>query len=310
MKKRIAIIDCGTNTFNLLIGEYENHDFNFIYRTRRVVKIGTKSNPGAPINEEALARAFDALKDYRALIDKYEVDIISATGTAALRDSANGRQFVSEINDKLHIDIKLISGSREASLIYKGVRNAVPMDDSCCLVMDIGGGSTEFVLCNDRRIFWKKSFRLGAARLLAIIEPSDPIKLKEIKKLKNFLKEELKPLTESCSIYKPMKLIGSSGSFDTFASLILSPEGNNLKGKTHYRFKLTDYRHLHRRLMKTTQKERLKMPGMSTMRADMIVTASILLSFVLKELKIRELHLSKYALKEGLFTELISKRTP
>ena len=115
-----------------------------------------------------------------------------------------------------------------------------------------------------------------------------------------FLNKELTSLFKACEKYKPVKLIGSSGSFDTFASIILKKKEETLGRKTNYEFIISEYKSVHSQLLKSTYKERLKIPGLLRMRADMIVLATLLLTFVLRSTKIKALYLSKYALKEGV----------
>jgi len=300
LKKRIAVIDCGTNTFNLLIAEQSGKEMKFVLRTKRVVKLGAEGIKDGIIGEKAQERALNAMLDYKSLTEKYEVENIKVVGTAALRDAKNGAALLKKIKQQTGFTIRLIDGNEEAELIYKGVQASKVLDEQCHLLMDIGGGSTEFILCNKDKIFWKKSFRLGAARLLEVIHPSDPISNIEIIDLNKKLKDELSDLFLACSKYKPLKLVGSSGSFDTFASIILKKTGEKLGRKSNYQFKLSEYELVHEELLHTTYKERLQIPGLITMRADMIVLATLLLTFVLQSTKIKSLYLSKYALKEGV----------
>ena len=147
---------------------------------------------------------------------------------------------------------------------------------------------------------------MGAARLIEHIQPSDPILLSEIKKLNNYLAENLIAFEKAVAKFEPKKLVGSSGSFDTFAAIILNKTNdlNLIRRKTEYQFNLKEYKTLHKELVKSTFKERLRMKGMLRMRADMIVVASLLLTFALSKTVIRKLHLSTYALKEGLLMSI------
>ncbi|MFM1745177.1 MAG: hypothetical protein RLZZ630_1114 [Bacteroidota bacterium] len=308
--ERIAVIDCGTNTFNLLVGESLGDKHRFLHRSKRVVKIGTRSDPFSPIPEPALARAFYALWSFRMILDKLRVKKIVATGTAALRDSSNGKEFLKKVKQELGFDIRLIPGEREAELICSGVWQAVRMDDSISLIMDIGGGSTEFILCNERKIFWKKSYRLGAARLLAWWNPGNPPGTKDIHRLNILLCKELYELIEACQSFKPKLLVGASGSFETITALMYRGKGMNTPRRNEIEIPIGDFRSVHHKLITSTQAERLVMPGMLRMRADMMVPATLLISFVMKNTGIGNMRLSRFALKEGLFFESISSGSP
>ena len=303
---KVAIIDCGTNTFNLLIAENQDNQWKHLYRAKRVVKLGSGGIIGRVIAEDPFNKAVEALKSYKKIIKKYKVIKTIVVGTAAIRDAKNKSALLEKVKKETGFSIQLISGSTEAKLIYNGVSKAIILGEETSLILDIGGGSVELIICNDKKIFWKKSFRLGAARLKEQIQPSDPILHSEIKKINNFLEENLISFIEAVAKFKPKKLVGSSGSFDTFASLILNKTDdlNLIRRKTEYQFNLKKYKTLHKELVKSTYKERLRMKGMLRMRADMIVVASLFLTFVLSKTGIRKLHLSTYSLKEGLLMSI------
>ncbi|CAN5494391.1 hypothetical protein BH11BAC2_BH11BAC2_16920 [soil metagenome] len=304
---RIAVIDCGTNTFNLLIADVLHGKIYYRFRTKRVVKLGENGISKGIIGDVPRERALMALKDFTQIIKQRKVEVVKAVGTAALRDAKNGTALLKKIKSATGLEIELIDGKQEANYIYEGVKEAISLGDRTSLIIDIGGGSVEFIIGNASKLFWKKSFRIGAARLIEDFQPSDPINKPEILSLNQYLLQQLEPMLVAVKKYQPDNLIGSSGSFDTFAAIIMHSQGtpNRLKRETTYQFKLSEYKLLHKELVQSTYKERLKMPGMLRMRADMIMTASLLLTFVLHETGIKKLSLSTYALKEGLMKSLV-----
>jgi exopolyphosphatase/guanosine-5'-triphosphate,3'-diphosphate pyrophosphatase len=309
---RFAIIDCGTNTFHLLIAERINGSVKTIYKTKQAVKLGEGGILNKIILPEPYQRGLAALASFRKKIDGYNIKEVIAYGTAALRTAKNGKAFVADAWNTCRIKPELISGSREAALIYKGVSMAVPPKDGVSLIMDIGGGSTEFILCNEKKILWKKSFPAGAALLLEKFNPSNPLTATEHKAILKWHDELLQPLFQSAKKWKPERLIGSSGSFDTFAEMILlhASDGlNALKGKTSYQFRMDEYCAVHNVLLHSTTEERMNMKGLVKMRVDMIVMGTIQLSFVLKKLNIKSMYLSRYALKEGMLKEIAEGNT-
>lgn len=155
-----------------------------------------------------------------------------------------------------------------------------------------------------KRFFGKKVSGLAPPDWQKHWPLQDAIRPKEVAELNKLLEKELESLLQACAKFKPERLIGSSGSFDTFANIILRKSNLKLGRKTHYVFKLSEYRTLHRELLSSTYKERLRIPGMLKMRADMILLASLLLTFVLRKAIINEIHLSTHALKEGILADL------
>lgn len=305
---RIAIIDLGTNTFNILIVETENSNtYKQIFQTKIAVKLGEGGiNKGfiAPI---PFQRGIDALVQYKLVLDDYGVEKVFAFATSAIRSASNGIEFVSIAKQKANIDIQVISGDKEAELIYYGVRSAVKMTNDTSLIIDIGGGSTEFIIANKEQIFWKQSFLLGAARLLERFNPSDPITDQEIEDVKGYLKQELQPLFEAVKKYPITELIGSSGSFDSLAEMIAhrfyTPE--ILKNITEYEFQMDDCSAIYDIIIKSTKAERTAMKGLVQMRVDMMVISSILVHFVVAEFEIEKMRLSTYSLKEGVLHDVL-----
>lgn len=308
---RFAVIDCGTNTFHLLIADVERNKIHFLLRRKMVVKLASGRKQPDQISSPAFRRALNVMNHYADILTDYEPDKVIATATAAFRDAANGKDLLHEILLQTDIDLQIISGEEEALLIAQGVMAAVPMSGENILIMDIGGGSTEFIICNKNEVLWKHSFRLGAARLIQELTPSDPYTQEDIDDLNRHLDKELLPLIKAVESFRPVKLVGASGSFDTFAAIILKRNNTPelLRKRTHYIFNTEDYKKLHKELIASTYQERLKMPGMLQMRADMIVMASLLLTFVLQNCKLNVIELSGYALKEGLLSTAIQNST-
>jgi exopolyphosphatase/guanosine-5'-triphosphate,3'-diphosphate pyrophosphatase len=249
------------------------------------------------------------MKTHKETIDRFDVDHVLAFATSAIRSAENGEDFTTRVLEETGIQIKIISGDREAELIYYGVRQALDLGNEKVLIMDIGGGSTEFIIGDRQTIYWKHSFDLGAARLLEVINPSEPIKKDEIKKLKTYLQEELKLLWAACAIHKVNTLVGSSGSFDSLAEMIyykFHTEENPLI-KTEYNFNLKYLDEMYRMLIRSDIEKRFKIKGLAAMRVEMIVVAVIMIRFVYKTLEIKNIRLSTFSLKEGMLYDFVTQ---
>lgn len=300
---KIAVIDLGTNTFKLLIAEVNRRgQINPLFKDKIPVKLGEGGINNNEISHAPFLRGINAMKFHKQNIDSFKVDKIYAFATSAIRSAKNGKEFVKKIKAETGINIKIISGKKEAELIYYGVRQAHKMDDKTHLVMDIGGGSTEFIIGNDKKIFWKHSFDLGAARLLERINPSEPITEEEIKTLNKYLKKELKPLFDKLDNYPTQLLVGSSGSFDSMAEMIYhkfhTPE--NPLVKTDYTFNRDYFEQMYHQIVTSNYEQRMKIKGLAPMRVEMIVVAVVFIRFILKKAAIEEFFLSSYSLKEGI----------
>ena len=301
----IAILDFGTNTFNLLIADRGKRNFNILHVSKQPVKLGRGGIQINRITPDAFERGFVAIENHMETIQKYKVEEIRAFATSAIRNASNGSDFVDEVNKRFGFRTRIIPGDREAELIYKGVRQAINLDHKKVMILDIGGGSNEFIICNREGIIWKHSFEIGMARILEIFNLSDPITHEEIRALESYFHEELQPLQEVIKKEKPQAMIGASGSFDTFHSLIRH-RMNDMTDELHGReLPMKEYKKLHRDLTLSTLEERKTMPGTEPVRVEMIVAATIFVSFVMRECHIRHLYQSEFALKEGVIAELV-----
>lgn len=307
--QKIAIIDLGTNTFNLLIAEIENSDYKIICNTKLPVKLGESSIDKNIISDAAIERAINTLLSYKKILNKNQVINTFCFATSAIRSAKNKKAFCSKILENTGFKIDVISGDKEANYIYEGVKLALRFNDKPVLIMDIGGGSTEFIIANKNKILWKHSYNLGIARIIAKFKTSDPLKKLEINQIENHFDKELTELFSAFETFKPFKLVGSSGSFDTFAEMIAHQfyAPDMIENKTSYIFKMKDYKAIHQELLNSTLSERLKIKGLISMRADMIVIASIFANYILKKFNLKKLQLSTYALKEGILSEYIKK---
>lgn len=301
-KQQIAVIDLGTNTFHLLIVSMdENQHFHLIHRERKAVMIGRGGINQGLINEEAQLRALAALDHFKEVLDQYQVEHVVATATSAFRNAHNGQELVSRIYKTTGISVDIISGDTEAEYIFHGVKAAMRLHEERALIMDIGGGSVEFIICDADQILWKRSFEIGAQRLLDRFQIEDPISKANVDQLLQYFETELVQLTKAVDEYKPQTLIGASGTFDTLSDIYVIDQ-NIAVAPNASELPLT-YKHylkIHGELNQKNHIERMKIPGMVEMRADMIVVASWLVHFVLEKYHIRKIRVSAYALKEGL----------
>lgn len=301
MKRRIAVLDLGTNTFHLMIADVAGNKIEQqVAAENRDAKLGEGGITNGIITDTAFERGLDALRFFQSVIAKHGADEIHATGTAALRSASNGSDFIRKARSETGIDINIIDGTREAELIYKGVRHAVDLAEPA-LIMDIGGGSVEFIFCDKHEVFYKKSYQIGAARLMALFHHSDPISEADTLAIHQHLDEQLADLKINAHIFKPQILIGSAGAFETFADLIaLKFNTPPRSGKINFIFNTDHLYSVINDILKSTHEERVNNEAIIPVRKDMIVVSSILTTYIINELQIPEIVMSAYALKEGL----------
>ncbi len=307
---RYAIVDLGTNTFNLLIAEgTDNDNYNVIYNDKLPVKLGLGGINHRLLTPEAIERGVSAMISHKEKIKHHKADQVFAFATSAIRDAGNGLEFKQTVLEKTGIDIKIISGDEEAQLIYQGVKKAFPFTEQVSLILDIGGGSNEFIFADKNGPLWARSYDVGIARLLDKFNPSEPITSTEIKQLETFLEEKLASFSEVIPKYGATSLIGASGSFDTFRSMMMleNKAAVEVINPTCVKIDEDAFKLLTRKLTASTTQERKQMPGMEPMRIEMIVLASIFVTFTLEKTGIKNLYQTDYSLKEGVLSSIFSK---
>lgn len=309
MAQKIAVIDCGTNTFNLLIASINKDGLKVLIKKKRVVKLAQDFS-NKLISDKATLRALNAMHYYKGLINDAKIpsNSVYCVGTSAIREAKNQIDFIREVYLATKIKIQPISGLQEATYIFKGILEEHIFSDECVLIMDIGGGSVEFIISKERKIVWKKSFPIGAAKILNRIQPHFPFNTKDAKAISNLFDSELSELISAIEKYQPHLLIGSSGSFDSLISIRnklflkdgIEEQNNHLK--------VSNFHLIFKELIKKDYPALLKTPGLLRMRAKMIVPSIMLIKFVLHKMGKTEIIVSKNSLKEGLAFSILTKK--
>ena len=304
MNKQIAIIDLGTNTCNLMIAEYSHSDFKILYQGKEVVKLGKSGMGNNQLTPDGLERAILAIHKHQERISHYHPQEIVIIATSAIREATNSDWFGQEVKTRTGLELQIVSGEKEADLIFKGVKLAFGEIEDHSLILDIGGGSNEFILTQKGIPVWKESFPLGMARIIEQIPPSDPITGDEILQIHHWFESRLEALWERLqNIYISM-LIGCSGAFDTVADLIDQTDAG-AKTRIRQEVSLHDFYRVYEQLIASTTAQRMKMKGMESIRVEMIVPSVIFIKMVIERLHIRRILQTDFALREGVLYERI-----
>ncbi len=306
MDKRIAIIDLGTNTFHLLIVDLHHSGYRFVYRERESVKIGKHGINQDVITDDAILRAFKTISRFKLAVDELKAQHVYAFGTSALRNAKNCKAVTDKILKEYGFQVNVISGEEEARLIYLGVKSALDLGTEKSLIIDIGGGSVEFIIGNENKIFWKQSYEIGAQRLLEEYHKNDPITTTEIQALNTHFEAMLPSLFEALRQHQPHTLVGSSGTFDTLSDIYCLKHGlSKENGAPETPLSFEGFHEIYGDLLIKNREERMNIPGMIELRVDMIVVACALIDFLLKKYTFQKIRVSSYALKEGVLSDIM-----
>lgn len=300
----LSVIDLGTNTFHLLIVRSVDGKLKEIRRQREYVKLATEGNKR--ISESAYRRGLETMIQFARILEDEQVEQCRAVATAALRTAENGADLIEDIYEQTGISIDLIDGFTEAGYIARGVERALNRSTDEYLIMDIGGGSVEFIYVENFTIRELWSFQVGVAFLYSRFHHSEPITTQEINRLTEYLTEELAPMINSMKHHRSMPLVGASGTFDVLGNMChapqLTPQVRTIK---------TDFvDRIYTRMISSTLEERSAMDDVPDNRADMMVIAIILLKSVLNQLPLKPIYVSQYALKEGVLLDMLDEEEP
>lgn len=303
--KPIAVIDLGTNTFQLLVAQWhsQSSEMQVLAHEQRAVQLGKGAMKSNVLQDDALERALVALSDFKQIAMSFQCaeNQIFAIGTSILRRAKNAIDFLDKVEYDLQIQVEVISGIQEAELIYNGIKNSLPKFwEHTSLVMDIGGGSVEFILFKSNQVLGKMSLEIGGLQLQSLFHVNSEYDPQIDQELTTYIQDALKPLDQLCQKYKPQVLVGAAGAFETLwdlenASIPLEERVI----KSAYPLSM-EYFLKHKVLVdQLPYAERVNLPGMKMFRASILPYASALIFQVLRRYDIPEMWVSSFSLKEG-----------
>ena len=289
---RRAVIDIGTNTVKLLVADVRDHQIFPVISKDTTTRLGEGVDETRHLTLVAIARTVQAVTNYAA--DAHEhgaIDILALT-TSAARDADNRQDFLDAVRANTGLEVGIITGQREAELIFRGVSSDPTFATDQLLVMDIGGGSAEFILGRAGKIERLQSLPLGAVRLTE--------KFPEFADLAEFLRttfhRELAPFRTGQAGFGAARLVATGGTNTTLVRM--------LKGQVdHATFTLDEVRALVMRLNAMSLAERKKVPGLPAERADIIVAGGAVVLFAMETLAVYELTVSIRNLRYGALLE-------
>lgn len=298
--RRLAVIDLGSNTFHLLIADVSPDS-----GVRPVVRhrIFTALSKGGThvICDESMEAGLQAIEVFRDMLARYGNPPLRVIGTASLRTALNRQIFIDAACSRLYAPIEIIDGLREASLIFGGVSLLPQLCRGTHLIMDVGGGSTEFIVIRDGERLWSASYALGVGVLFARFAHSEPVTANEIQAISEYILETVADMLPVLHDNKPDSLAGASGSFEVLESMtgyeICQTETATVSKEMFY--------NVYHQIIRSSIDERLQMKGLPPERASLIVTGMILKKTILELCQAPVIQISPYALKEGVLREMM-----
>ncbi|WP_329210264.1 Ppx/GppA family phosphatase [Streptomyces sp. NBC_00683] len=306
---RVAAIDCGTNSIRLLVADADpaSGSFTELDRRMQIVRLGQGVDRTGRLAPEALERTFAACREYAAVIKELGAERIRFVATSASRDAENSDAFVQGVLDILGVEPEVVSGDQEAQLSFDGATKELTGSDHLekpYLVVDIGGGSTEFVVGDDA-VRAARSVDVGCVRMTerhlvedgTVVDPPTPGRVAAIRSDIDAaldLAEETVPLAEAAT------LVGLAGTVTTVAAIALGLQEYDSEAIHHSRVSFDQVRDITGRLLSSTHEERAAIPAMHAGRVDVITAGALVLLAVMERTGAREVVVSEHDILDGI----------
>ena len=301
--KNIAIIDLGSNLTKLVITKGElplQVIHRSIYNTKTL-----KNAPKGIFDEQSIELIERDITEILKVIETFDCSPVLGIATSAFRTRTNGQEVIDHINKKFNTSIQIIKGEREAQLVFDGAIASVPETEKPVMVMDIGGGSTEFIIGTETDVLWKHSFDLGSTAITKWGQLSNPLTSENLGSLNNQLETTLAPLFQAIQEFHPRSFIGTTGAFESFGQMIESQKGNQTPVNSGYQFHIDSLQEILNKLIQSHSEERKNIQGIHPLRYDTIHLAAVIFQFVLNRTSFTSYSLSLGDVKEGLAMDFL-----
>jgi exopolyphosphatase/guanosine-5'-triphosphate,3'-diphosphate pyrophosphatase len=303
-------IDVGTNSIHLIVVELDSafDTSRVVYKAREMVRLGSDDAlEHGRLSRKAMERGVEAIARFNEAARARGAERIRAVATSAVRETENGGEFRDLVEARTGVQLEVLDGYEEARLIHLGVANGYPLYDRVACIIDIGGGSTEFIVADGEKPYLVDSVKLGSLRLYDAFLRDKADQLRAVRKLDAHISGVLGPLIERMRRYRLDLALGTSGTIMGLAALDAAQRGLAVKGVHGYTLSRQRLETLQRQMLAMGEVERRRMPGMNPRRADIIVAGNAVLIGALALLGRDELVVCERALRDGVVVDLAQR---
>jgi exopolyphosphatase/guanosine-5'-triphosphate,3'-diphosphate pyrophosphatase len=301
----LAGVDIGTLTCRLLIARVGAEGrLSELHAQRQVLRLGEGLTHGGRLKPAAMARVIATLAMWRGIIETYQVDGEAVVATSAVREAANREEFLAKAKQEAGFSVEVISGEEEARRTMLGIRSGLPKDVSAILGLDIGGGSTEFILDRPNRPPVIRSIEIGVVRLTEQALLHDPPTAEEIARASEAVVVAADSVRPVLGDLHGTTFVGTAGTITTLAAMALGLSAYEGARIHNYRLELETVRRLERELLCRSKAQRRGMSGLEAGREDVIVAGTLILRGVMERLGYETCLVSDLGLREGIVLDL------
>ncbi len=303
---RAAAIDAGSNTLRLLVGEIHGNSLSRIHADRAITRLAGGLRDTGTLGRENMRKSVSVLKDFARAIEAHGATRTKAVGTSALRDARNSREFLDMVLQETGIEIEIISAMREAELTVSGILMGGKKRDGVSLIVDVGGGSTEWILCKDHESFASGSLQIGVVNLFERFIKTDPPSPADISSVNREIDAHLFSLKKEMGkrAFPAKDFVGTGGTITTLAAIDLHLNEYDPEKVHMHSIPMERLSRLRDTLVSLPMERRREVKGLEPKRADLIIPG-ILLTIKLMDLGgFPEVMVSDHGLLEGLIKEM------
>jgi exopolyphosphatase/guanosine-5'-triphosphate,3'-diphosphate pyrophosphatase len=301
-----AAVDIGTNSIHMVVARVDAQGgIEVLTREKETVRLGHGSGEMRTLDPDAIDRGIATLARMRQVADVYGAPV-RAVATSAVREAANRDDFLMRASTEAGVEVEVITGAEEARLIHLGVLQAVPVFDRRHLVVDIGGGSTEFVIGESGHRLLARSVKLGAIRVTDRFFPGGTVRARSARDARAYLRAYLAPLAHEVGERGFEVAVGSSGTINAIAAMCEQRRGRDTsRGVNNVSFTREDLGVIVEAVLAARTSAERAIPGLDPKRTDIITGGAVLLEQIFDELGIETMTASEAALREGVLLDSI-----
>lgn len=309
---RLAVIDVGSNSIRLLAVELrDERSWTSLVEERAMTRLAQGLSANGALCTEAIARSIEAIGRFKALAEKSGCET-RAFATAAVRDASNRNDFVSLVKDRTGLDLEIVSARDEGTLTYQSVARVIDLSHGTGAVVDIGGGSLEVVLSRDGVITRNTSMKLGAVRVTEAFGGADAVSGPRFKEMRRSVAREIARRVERQDV-PPSVMVGCGGTFTTLLTLAAATRGVLIDRNSPAILSLgpvtrSQIKSLLTTLCGMTLEERLRVPGLPSDRADIVIAGLATIERLMKHVGASQIHVHPGGFREGLLLRMVRER--
>ena len=283
--------------------------YRILDRAKEMVRLGEDSGGMKHISEQAIQRGLITLQRFKKIYSAKKA-VVRAVATSAVREARNQAEFIHRVKTRTGINIQVISGFEEARLIYLGALQALPIFEKRVLLIDIGGGSTEFLVGEKGQTLYSNSLKLGAVRLTGKFFKGGKFNSRRVKECRKHIKGNLVPVVRDVRKRGYELAVGISGTILNLGLMVaLARKGRRPASLNNFSFSRDELCNLVRKIARCKSVSELKhIPGLDPARADIISAGALILEQAFKAFNIKQMTISEFALREGTALDTINKK--